>query len=82
MSELYSVLLGEGSPIRLNTILPVGGNVIRFRISPDGHRVVYNADQETAAVFELYSVPLGGPAVDGVKLDGALVAGGNVDDFF
>ena len=40
--------------------------------------MVYRADQKTAAVFELYSVPLGGPAVAGVKLNGALVAGGNV----
>ena len=40
--------------------------------------MVYLADQETDTVLELYSVPLGGPAAAGVKLNGALVAGGNV----
>ena len=80
--ELYSVPLG-GPPggVKLNGALVAGGNVDKFFISPDSSRVVYRADQETAAVFELYSVPVGGPAA-GVKLNGALVAGGNVVDRF
>ena len=78
VNELYSVLLGGGSPVRLNPILPSGRNVTSFQISPDSSRVVYQANQETATVFELYSVPLGGPAAAGIKLNGALVAGGNV----
>ena len=81
VNELYSVLLGGGSPIRLNPLLPFGRNVISFQISPDSSRVVYRADQETDTVFELYSVPLGGPAAAGIKLNGALVAGGNVNYF-
>ncbi len=47
-----------------------------FRISPDGRRVVYLADQNTDEVVELYSVPIdGGKAV---QLNGPLVAGGQV----
>jgi hypothetical protein len=79
--ELYSVLLGGGSPVRLNPILPSGRKVFSFQISSDSSRVVYMADQETATVRELYSVPPGGPAAVGIKLNGALVAGGNVDYF-
>ena len=79
--ELYSVLLGGGSPVRLNPPLPFGRNVTSFRISPDSSRVVYLTDQQTDNVIELYSVPLGGPAAAGIKLNGALVAGGNVGIF-
>ena len=54
MKELYSVLLGGGSPIRLNPLLPFGRNVDWFQISPDSSRVLYIADQDTAGVLELY----------------------------
>ena len=67
--------------IKLNGALVAVGNVSNFQISPDSSRVVYRADQQTDNVFELYSVPLGGPAAAGIKLNGALVAGGNVFDF-
>ncbi len=81
--ELYSVLLGEGSPVRLNPLLSVGRNVIPFQISPDSSRVVYWAGQQGSTFFgELYSVPLGGPAAAGIKLNGALVAGGSVNTNF
>jgi Tol biopolymer transport system component len=79
VTELYSVFLGGGSPVRLNPILSLGRNVTSFQISPDSSRVVYRGNQDTAAVFELYSVPIGGPA--GIKLNRALVAFGNVVDF-
>ena len=58
-----------------------GGYVLNFLISPDSSRVVYWADQQTNNVYELYSVPLGGPAAAGVKLNGAMVTGGYVIDF-
>ena len=46
------------------------------RISPDSTRVFYIADQNVDEQYELFSVPLtGGTAV---KLNGALVAGGDV----
>ena len=81
MNELYSVFLGGGSPVRLNPLLPFGRNVTSFQISPDSSRVVYSADQQKAFVGELYGVPLGGPAAAGIKLNGALVAGGIVRSF-
>ncbi len=78
VNELYSVLLEGGPPVRLNPPLPIGRNVVSLQISPDSSRVVYRANQDTATVYELYSVPIGGPAATGTKLNGALVAGGNV----
>ena len=81
VSDLYSVLLGGGSPVRLNPILPVGRIVFGFRISPDSSRVVYDAFHATASdlnSIELYSVPIGGPAAAEIKLNGTLVAGGLV----
>ena len=83
VSELYSVPIGgpAAAGLKLNGAMVAGGNVGLFLISPDSSRVVYWADQQTATVFELYSVPLGGPAAAGVKLNGALVAGGNVVGF-
>ncbi len=44
--------------------------------------MVYLADQDTDNVFELYSVPIGGPATAGIKLNGTLVAGGDVSPGF
>lgn len=41
--------------------------------------VVYNADQETAGVDELFIVPIGGGAV--TKLNDPLVSGGDVSSF-
>jgi hypothetical protein len=49
--ELYRVLLGGGSPVRLNPLLPFGRNVTSFRISPDSGRVLYIADQVTDEFF-------------------------------
>ena len=37
---------------------PIEREVQHFRISPDGSRVVYEADQDRASVFELYAVPI------------------------
>jgi hypothetical protein len=80
--ELYSVPIGGGSvATKLNTPLAAGRNVDSFQISPDSGRVVYEADQQTANVLELYSVSIGGPAASGVKLNGNLVANGNVGSF-
>ena len=82
VSELYSVLLGGGPPVRLNPILPFGRAVASFQISPDSRWVVYLADQDLDNVVELYSAPIGGPALAGIKLNGALVAGKNVSSSF
>lgn len=74
--ELYSSLITGGTLTKLNTNLPIGGQVISFNISTDNQRVVYRSDQNIDNTFELYSVPITGgmPA----KLNGALVSGGDV----
>jgi Tol biopolymer transport system component len=81
--ELYSVPLdGSAAEIKLNKTLVSQGHISNFGISPNSQRVVYVADQDTYNVFELYSVPIGGPAANGIKLNGSLVLGGNVDRIF
>ncbi len=68
------------SPRKLNGPLPPGGRVsFGFQMSPDGRRVVYAADQETAGSPELFSVPPDGG--EPVKLNGPLPAGGGVSIF-
>ncbi len=85
VEELYSVPIdGSLPPVKLNGPFVAGGDVsfsglgaARFRISPDASRVVYRADQQVDERFELYSVPIDGSA-SAVKLNGPLVAGGDV----
>lgn len=80
--EIYSVPITGGTPVKLNKNLLANRDVSEdFVISPDSSHVVYFADQDTDEVKELYSVPLAGPATEGVKLNGPLVAGGEVDRF-
>jgi Tol biopolymer transport system component len=70
--ELYSAPVGGGPAVKLNGALAAGGNVndISFEFSPDSSRVIYQADQETDDVFELYVVPAGGGAA--LKLNSPL----------
>jgi Tol biopolymer transport system component len=86
--ELYSIpIQGPASAaIKLNPPLPPGGSVgggdladVVFLLTPDGSRVVYHADQETDERFELYSVPVDGPAAAGIKLNPPLAADGDVN---
>jgi hypothetical protein len=84
--ELWSVPIDgpAGDAVRLNKPLVENGDISEyFAISQNSERVVYRADQETDEVYELYSVPLSGPAEQGVKLNGVLVPGGTIlfDDF-
>ena len=78
--KVYSVPIGgpAAAGLKLNKALVLGGSVEGGLISPDSRRVVYRADQETDGIFELYSVPIRGPAADGIKLNKALVPGGDV----
>jgi Tol biopolymer transport system component len=64
--------LGNGAT---NVRLDPGGSAL----SSDGSRAVYVADQETAGVFEVFSVGLFGDAP--VKLSGAMAPGGDADGF-
>jgi Tol biopolymer transport system component len=82
--ELYSQPLARDArrvgvpfPVRLNAPLGPAQDVdFAFRITADGKRVVYAADQDNDDVFELYSVPIRGGTP--VKLSGPMVAGGDV----
>ena len=69
----------ESAPVKLNDLLPAGGNVHSHQISPDGQYVVYRADQDNDGDFELFSVPIKGGTV--VKLNDPLVTGGDIDSY-
>jgi Tol biopolymer transport system component len=81
--DLYCVPQGgpTGSGVRLNRNLISGGRIYGWEISPDSRRIVYLADQETVGARELFSVPIGGPAAEGIKLNGALVPGGYAQEW-
>ena len=76
--ELYSVpTAGPASAgVKLNGPHPLDGDVLSFRISRDGSRVMYAGDQETLDVLELYGVPIAGPPASGVKLNVPVVGQG------
>lgn len=76
--ELTSITFTPSQVVvpQLNAPLVAGGNIRAFKISPDGERVVYLADQNAAGVFELFTVPIGGGSVE--RVSGALVGGGDV----
>jgi hypothetical protein len=72
--ELFSMASdGSGSAIAF-------GSAERFRLTPDGSRVVYQADQAVDGVFELYSVLIDGTS-EATKLNGPLFENGLVDSF-
>jgi Tol biopolymer transport system component len=77
VSELFSAPIAgpTTATVRLNMPLPPGGDVGTSRISPDSTTVVYSAEQITDGLRELFSVPIGGPATSGTKLNKPLVSG-------
>jgi len=77
--ELYSSLISGGTLTKLNTNLPIRGDVIDFKISPNNQRVIFQSDLTIDNTFELYSVWISGGAV--VTLNGALTSGGDVLSF-
>ncbi len=86
IQELYGVPTdGSAVAVKLNAPLVSGGDVSfclaqgqpHSLFTPDGSRVLYRADQEVDERFEIYSVRADGSAPP-VKLNGALVAGGDV----
>ncbi len=80
--ELYRVPLdGGASPVKLSGALVAGGDVRPgFRISPEGTRVVYTADQDLDQCFELYRARLDA-FPDPVKLNPALSGARDVARF-
>jgi Tol biopolymer transport system component len=84
VTALYSVPITGGAKTQLNKTLVDGGSINYYYLvfSPDGQYVVYGASQDTVGMNELYSVPVAGPASSGVKLNGALPDGGNVEVYW
>jgi hypothetical protein len=83
--DLYRVPFSTpGVSTKLNGPLVGGGFVSPstgdFGITPDSSSVLYIASQTTSGVTELYRVPFATPGVSN-KLNGPLVAGGNVENF-
>lgn len=81
--ELYSAPLdGSASPIKLNQTLQTSSQgIFSFVLSADGSTAIYTAPQDTTDRYEVYSVPLAGPASARMKLNGALLSGTNVEPF-
>jgi Tol biopolymer transport system component len=64
VTELYLSSIGENgptTPVPLNATLVAGGDVIRFVWSPDGTKILYEADQEVDEVFGTYLVDVSNP---------------------
>jgi len=82
--EVLSVPIDRSAPpVQLTPGFSEGRAAISFTITPDGQRVVYLADL-VDDVFELFVAPIDGGSGDSVspalRLNGPLVAGGDVDD--
>lgn len=78
--ELFSVAAAGGAAVRLGPAAAGGlGDVNGFAIDAGGSQVVFLANLDTAASFELYRVPIAGGSA--VKVNGALVPGGDVGPF-
>ncbi|MCP3979759.1 MAG: hypothetical protein GY716_10595 [bacterium] len=78
IDELRSVPVTGGAPADLTPPL-AGGELQPFGVTHDDGTVVYRADQDTADLPELYSVPIGGG--NSIKLSGTLTSGGEVAQF-
>lgn len=69
-TDLYSVSVAGGDPVRLNAPLPAGGFVADFAIDPTSELVVLEGSVETNQLAEVFSVPIGGGTM--TKLSGDL----------
>lgn len=72
-TELWSVPISGGTPVKLSGALVANGDVFGFAISPVDGSVVYWADQQVDGRTELYRVPAAGGTA--VKLSHVLAAG-------
>lgn len=80
--ELFTVPISETTPTKISPPFVQGGSIVnsRFAFMPDSKSVLYLADQEVDDRVEMYTVPITGGTP--LKLNGPLVAGGNVVNFF
>ena len=81
VTELYAAPYGFTSACRLSGSLVAGGNVLSYDTTPDGLWVVYLADQDTDGVTELYRINIFGCGGVPTKINGALVANGDVASY-
>lgn len=81
--ELYKVdLTNPGLATRLNPALVAGGDIdVGWKLSTDGAKVLYVADQEVDNKNELYTVELANPGIS-TKLNPVLDPGRNVSTGF
>ena len=79
--ELYASFNGGTDIKKISGAMTPGGNVIDYRVFPDGTRVAYVADQITDGVFELFVTAIDGSAVPAAPVSGLMAAGGGVVDF-
>jgi len=63
ITELYSVPVVGGEPVKISGAMVENGKVNSFKISPDSQWVVYLADQDIDQVVELYCAPIDGSAL-------------------
>jgi hypothetical protein len=74
--ELYASFDDGTNIIKLSETMVAGGNVVDFKVSPNGIWAAYVADQDTDDLFELYVVPVDKTADDqAVKISGEPMAG-------
>lgn len=79
-SVFYSVpLMGPSdATVRLTTELPAHGSIGPYSLTPDNRLFLYTADIEVDGAYDLYQVPITGPAAVAVKINGPLAEGGSV----
>ncbi len=84
LNQLWSVpAAGPASAaVSLGGSFADGGTISSMLLSPDSQRVVFRADRLVDERFELWSVPVAGPAAAIVRLNPTLVANGDVIDTF
>ncbi len=79
--ELYASFDDGTNIIKLSGTMVVGGNVVDFKVSPDGIWVAYVADQDRNDVFELYVVPVDKASDESaIKVSGTFMAGNGVKE--
>ena len=84
LNQLWSVPATgpAGAAVSLGGSFADGGAISSLLLSPDGQWVVFRADRLVDERFELWSVPVAGPAAAIVRLNPTLVANGDVIDTF
>jgi hypothetical protein len=79
--ELYASFDDGTDIIKLSETMVFGGDVVDFKVSPNGIWVAYVADQERNDVFELYVVPVDKTDRErATKISGTVMAGDGIKE--